>query len=143
MEPSSRIWFPAWLQGSIFGLIIWILSGLAAYGLEASEASFPRWMKQLDLVDTVGSVFMVIAAPIAVGGWLMIWGDGPQPPSWLTSLSFNVGFGICFYALLGGVVGLWFSKQWPGRLTTVRLLIVVSIAIFVVGITPLLWEQWN
>jgi hypothetical protein len=138
METSEKRRLPVWLQGAIVGVSLWAFVVVGAFAMEANQSRFPQWMEQADLVDTIGSVLMVIAAPIAVGGWLMIWGDGPQPPAWLTSIPFSICFGICFYGLLGSLIGLIFSKKWPHRFTIVRLVFVVACAIFLVGMVPLL-----
>ena len=87
---------PAWLQGAIFGDAIWALAMLCAYTLQTNQIRFPRWMERLDLIDTIGSFFMIVGAPIAVGGWLMIWGDKGPPYHWLESIAFNISFAFCF-----------------------------------------------
>jgi hypothetical protein len=141
MDTSLKRRLPAWLQGTIVGVVYWVIALVGAYALETNTLSFPRWMEKTDLADSIGSMIMIIAAPIAAGGWLMIWGDGPQPPAWLTSATFNICFAICFYAILGGMIGQMFSKKWPHQFTTIRLTLLVVIAVSLIGILPLLWEQ--
>jgi hypothetical protein len=131
---------PSWLQGALFGDLIWAVALVLAYTFEAAEPFFPKWMNQLDLIDTFGSICLIIAAPIAVGGWLVIWGDNGPPYQWLESRAFNILFAICFYAVLGGLVGLLFARKWPGRFTALKLLITLMILILFGGIAPLLWE---
>lgn len=75
--------FSPWIIGGIAGELFWGLAILGAYFFEAFESSFPRWFLELDLADTFGSICAVVAAPVAIGGWLFIWRDGPQPPAWV------------------------------------------------------------
>jgi hypothetical protein len=134
---------PGWLQGCLFGNVVWGVSVLFAFAIENWEAYFPRWANRLDLPDTLGSLFSVIAAPIALGGWLVVWGDSAPPFPWLNDLTFNICFAVCFYALVGGLIGFAFSKTWPMQFTAWKLLVFVAVAIVSLGCLPLLWEQMN
>jgi hypothetical protein len=53
----------------------------------------------------LGNYFSFIAAPIAIFGWLLIWGDN-GPPLWAESVSLHVVFGLCFYGAIGALIGL-------------------------------------
>ena len=102
---------PPWCIGVIIGEAVWGLALFGAHAFDAYEHWFPRWFLQLDLADTLGSMCMVIAAPVAVGGWLLIWGDNGPPYQWLESTAFNIGFGLCLYALLGAIVSHLISRR--------------------------------
>jgi hypothetical protein len=102
---KGRWFFSPWIIGGIAGEFFWGLAILGAYFFEAFASSFPRWFLDLDLADILGSICAVIAAPIAIGGWLFIWGDGPQPPAWVKSIVFNVAFAVCFYGAVGALAG--------------------------------------
>ncbi len=53
----------------------------------------------------VGNLFAWIAYPIMILGWLLIWGDNGPPP-WAESPGFHVIFGMCFYGVIGALIGL-------------------------------------
>jgi hypothetical protein len=46
----------------------------------------------------------LVAFPVPILGWALIWGDGPGRIKLVESLEFNVIFGLCFYGLLGAGV---------------------------------------
>jgi hypothetical protein len=106
---------PAWFVGAIIGDAFWGLALFGAYLFETHEQRFPDWFLQRDLADILGSICGVIAAPIPLGGWLLIWGDRGPPFAWFESLPFNIGFGLCFYASLGAIVGRLISRRFGRR----------------------------
>ncbi len=120
---------PAWLIGAVVGDAVWGLAVLGAYLFEALESRFPAWFQNLDLPDTLGSICAVIAAPIAVGGWLFIWGDSGPPYQWIESITFNVGFGLCFYALVGVLVSKIGSRFSIRSLFVVMTLVAILLVI--------------
>jgi hypothetical protein len=97
--------------GAAVGGCIWLLALTGAYAFVFLEGWFPKWFLDLDLADAIGTIIAVIAAPIAVGGWLFVWGDNGPPFVFLGNMAFNIAFGICFYPLLGGVIGFLIGKK--------------------------------
>jgi hypothetical protein len=96
--------------GVVAGWILWLALVCTAIAMEALEPRFPRWVVDADLPDTIGGVCRVAAWPIAVGGWQFIWGDGPQSPSWVTSLPFNVLVGLVLYGSIGMFIGAVYDR---------------------------------
>lgn len=96
----------AWWRGVALGILVWGITAFGAFAIEALEPNFPEWSKQLDLPDTLGSICAVAAAPVTLGGWLLIWGDAGPPFPWIHSWVFVITFGISSYGLLGGLIGL-------------------------------------
>ena len=141
IRKAPRMGGPGWLQGAVLAIVVWGLSVLCAYAFEAWEPFFPRWAIEFDVPDTLGSVCSVIASPVAVGGWLLIWGDSGPPFKWLENRAFNASFAICFYALVGALIGFIFVRKWPKQFSAWRILILVTIAIVSIGCLPLIWEQ--
>ena len=87
--------------GMLAGWTLWVALYAAAHAVEASETYWPRLLRDADLPDTIGSALLVIALPVAAGGWLFVWGDGPQPPAWVTGVPFNVAVGLILWGTLG------------------------------------------
>src|SRR4029078_8126843 len=83
------------LKPRLFAEIIGMLIGQAIWGLSCAAA-----------YAGLGNYFSFIAAPIAIFGWLLIWGDNGPPP-WAESVGIHVVFGLCFYGAIGALIGLW------------------------------------
>jgi hypothetical protein len=47
----------------------------------------------------------LFALPIALGGWLYVWGDTDPPYHWMNSPVINIALGVLFYGLAGGLIG--------------------------------------
>ena len=77
------------LWGVFFAMGYWYLRG----------DGFPKDSK---VFGYVGFTAAIAALPIAWGGWVFVWGDGPgQPPAWATTMWFSVVFGLVLYGALG------------------------------------------
>jgi hypothetical protein len=96
---------PGWLLGVVLAELIWTAAWLGMYFFEFIERFLPQSLDWFDIPDTLGSICAFIAAPVAVGGWLMVWGDNGPPYPWLESWQFQVIFAVMFYGLLGAVLG--------------------------------------
>ncbi len=107
-EPSKRrLHVPPWVKGMLLGENVWALAMLGAWIFRILGEGLPHsWLMQLGLVHLLRSLCMVIAMPVALGGWLLIWGDNGPPYAWIDSWLFNMAFGVCFYGLLGAVAGI-------------------------------------
>jgi hypothetical protein len=92
------------------GWTLWAVLYAAAFAVEASETYWPRLLRDADLPDMLGTVLIVAAMPVAAGGWLFVWGDGPQPEPWVTGVPFNVAVGLLLYGIVGLVAGAIFSR---------------------------------
>jgi hypothetical protein len=132
---------PAWLQGAIFADATWGMAVLFAYVFEAGERYFPKWLRDIDVPDTFGSIFSLIAFPIPLGGWLLIWGDNGRPFPWIESMPFNICFGICFYALIGASIGYLLARKWTTRFSSWKLLMAVAAFMFLLGTNAMLLES--
>jgi len=97
--------------GMLAGWALWPTLIVAAYGIDASERFAPQWVIRSDIPDTLASVLIVAAWPVAAGGWLFIWGDGPQPPEWVTGWPFNVAVGLLLYGTLGAIAGAIYARR--------------------------------
>jgi len=114
MQQQERPRLPVWFIGAIAGALFWGAALTGAYAFEAFENLFPQWFLQRDLPDLLGSICSLIAAPVAIGGWLFIWGDNGPPFQWISSLVFKIAFGLCFYGFLGALLGVLCAK-WLAR----------------------------
>jgi hypothetical protein len=92
------------------GWVFWATLYAAAFAVEASEIYWPRLLRDADVPDMLGTACLVAAMPVAAGGWLFVWGDGPQPEPWVTGVPFNVAVGLLLYGVLGLVVGAIYSR---------------------------------
>ena len=95
-----------WFKGTLVAEFIWGLAWFGFYAFDTFGASFPRWFEELDLADTLGSICAVVAAPVSIGGWLLVWGDKGPPFAWIENTAFNFVFGLCFYGVLGAAAGV-------------------------------------
>jgi hypothetical protein len=79
-----------------------------------------------------GPMFAIIAAPVALLGWLFIWGDnGPPHRLWLDTNAFHYIFGVCFYGLVGALVGLFINHR---RFSLRTLLITTTLVAVLLGL---------
>jgi len=90
-----------YLIGMVAGWAVWLILMAGAYGVDASERFAPMWVREADIPDTVATALIVAALPVKFGGWLFIWGDGPQPPEWVSGLPLNTLVGLVLYGSLG------------------------------------------
>jgi hypothetical protein len=97
--------------GILVGWALWAIIFGAGAACQTLEPWFPRWAKLADIPDTLATSFMVAAAPVAVGGWLLIWGDGPQPPAWVKSLPFNLFIALVLYGAMGALIGYLIARR--------------------------------
>ena len=74
------------ITGMLAGQLVWALAFLAA-------------------VAGLGVPFNVVAAPIGVVGYLLVWGDN-GPPEWAQQHLIHVAFGLLFYGAVGAGFGL-------------------------------------
>jgi hypothetical protein len=105
-----------WIAG-----IVGMLVGQAVWGLCLGAA-----------MAGGGAGFAIIAAPVALLGWLFIWGDnGPPHWLWLDTNAFHYVFGVCFYGLAGALVGLFINRR---RFSLRTLLIATTVVAVVLGL---------
>jgi hypothetical protein len=93
-RPAMTSRWIAGIVGMLFGQAAW------AFALGATMAG--------------GSAgFAIIAAPVELLGWNFIWFDNGPPAGleWLASNAFVYAFGLCFYGLLGALVGLFINRR--------------------------------
>jgi hypothetical protein len=100
-----------YLLGMLIGWALWLAIIAAAYGADASERYAPQWVKRADIPDMLATVLIVAAVPIKYGGWLLTWGDGGQPPEWVTGWPLNVAVGLILYGALGIVVAAILTRR--------------------------------
>jgi len=104
-----------YIIGVLSGWTLWIALYASAFAVEASETYFPKFLRDADVPDTLGTVLLVAAVPVAAGGWLFIWGDGPQPPEWVTGVPFNVAVGLLLYGALGVIAAAIYARRHKPR----------------------------
>ena len=104
-----------YLVSMFAGWAFWLILIVAAYSVDASEQFIPKGARKADIPDTVATVLIVAAFPVKVGGWLFLWGDGSQPPEWVTGLPFNALIGLALYGTLGIIVGTIYGRRKHGR----------------------------
>ena len=91
-------------------LVIGMLAGWALWGVLFAIA-YMYLAGGGFLPGIVGFPAAVIALPIAWGGWVYIWGDGPgQPPTWATTMWLSVVFGLVLYGALGAMAGAIYAR---------------------------------
>lgn len=77
MSLVGKKWpLPAWLLGAVAGDAIWGLAWLLWYAERCTHWDI------LELSATIGGL---VAFPIALGGWLLVWGDNGPPYPWLNT----------------------------------------------------------
>jgi hypothetical protein len=90
------------INGMLAGCALWGVLFVIGY-LHLAGGGF--------LPGVVGFWAAVIALPIAWGGWVFVWGDGPgQPPAWATTFWFSVVFGLLLYGTLGAMTGALYAR---------------------------------
>ena len=91
------------------GWIFWLAMVALYYAYEAfARALVPKAIRRA--VDFLMTIEGLATWPVALGGWLFIWGDGPQPERWVTGLPFNVAVAFVIYGALGLAVGAIFNR---------------------------------
>ena len=59
----------------------------------------------LAALSGIGIIFNLVAAPIGVLGWFLVWGDN-GPPDWAKQHLVHVAFGLLMYGMLGAALGI-------------------------------------
>jgi hypothetical protein len=85
--------------GMLLGWALWLVLAASEFGYERSRSAIPHSIRELS--DVAFTAVGVAAWPVALGGWLFVWGDGAQPPNWVTWLPFNVAVGLVLWGSLG------------------------------------------
>jgi hypothetical protein len=103
-----------WLKGMFAGQAVWLLLVMILESdvLNIAEGWLPQWAKKLDVLDIVGSCIMVLAMPVPVGGWLLIWGEAGPPYPWIESWPFNLAIGLAIYGTMGIVSVHFGPSMW-------------------------------
>lgn len=105
--------FPPWVKGVIWGMAFWASLWLTVELVDAIQSD-SRDFFLLELVDYIEGICGLMAFPIALLGWMFIWGDNGPPFWWLKGIAFHIGFGLVLYGLLGAVIGRWIGKRRGG-----------------------------
>lgn len=122
------------LSGALVGDFFWGLALLGAIVSEFLEPIGPNWLSRFDVYDTVGAIFLVIASPVAVGGWLFVWGDNGPPYRWLDTAEFAVIFGLIFYGIIGATAGVLLARKRQWRLSTRAILLIAGVIAVAIGL---------
>lgn len=96
MPRDGRV--PAWIMGIAIAEGFWLTCLVIVMLLQQLERVVPV----PGLLDGLARLF---AAPVAVGGWLFVWGDNGPPHPFMQTLAFNLLAGGTLYALAGLIIG--------------------------------------
>ena len=89
------------VTGMLAGWALWGVLFTIGYPYVTGARIFPEVLRDSEAFAHIAHAAAIAALPIAWGGWLFIWGDGPgQPPSWATTMWFTVVFGLVLYGAL-------------------------------------------
>ena len=104
-------------RGRMSGMTTWLRSPLpswcsAAVGMFIGQAVWGLCLAAA--YAGLGSFFSLIAVPIGILGWLLIWGDSGTPP-WAESISLHLVFGLCFYGVIGALIGWRIKVRRDGK----------------------------
>lgn len=91
--------------GAILGLAVWML----AYLVTAQYSAFPIWVQESSVFLTIHDACVIISAPVAMLGWLFVWGDHGPPYVWMQSGTFVTVTGLGMAAGIGALIGLGVS----------------------------------
>jgi len=94
--------------------LIGVIIAEGVYGL-AWLALIVQWFTDITLPDVFEAYCMTIASPLAVGGWMLIWGDNGPPYKWLESTLVNLAAGFLLWGLVGFVIGSGVAKLGNSR----------------------------
>lgn len=124
LETKRR--FRAWLMGAIGGALFWAAAFVL---LLVVMDKLNRLYPSSDFVEILQRIVAIIAIPFFFFAF-EIWGD--ELPWWIGIL--DIPFCLCFYSLLGGLVGRSISKSQRWLFTLRTLLIVTSVVAVLLGI---------
>ncbi|BBO34584.1 hypothetical protein [Lacipirellula parvula] len=96
------------IVGMLAGWALWAAFFAVAYVvMQRGTAILPEPGVFKNLI----SVITIAAMPIAIGGFLFVWGDGAgQPPPFMTTMWFNIVFGLILYGALGAMAGAIYGR---------------------------------
>lgn len=102
------------------GWIFWLALVAMYYSYQsAARELVPKAIRRA--VDFLMTIEGLATWPVALGGWLFVWGDGPQPEPWVTGMPFNVAVGLVLYGVLGLAVGALYSWWRKSRRRTTEI----------------------
>lgn len=120
------------LSGAIVGNFVWAIALLLVLLLELLESW--QWSFLTSALDIVRLVCMLIAAPVQLVGYLLLWGDDGPAYEWLNTPLFSIGFGLIYSGLLGAIAGLLLARKWRWRIRTRFVWIAFTTIAVVVGL---------
>ena len=116
---------PGFVRGAAWGPLVWSAAATGSSYLNGAERYMPHWVKQLDLIDSIGSLCTLIAYPVSAASFLWIWGgDGPR---WAYSVPLNIVAGILWSLAAGVITGFVFERSHGAQLCALVLCFVVSL----------------
>jgi ABC-type Na+ efflux pump permease subunit len=96
-----------YIIGMLAGWALWMMLFAIGWGFLRGPSFVPA---------PVGNAAAIAALPIAWGGWVFVWGDGPgQPPAWATAMPFSVVFGLLLYGALGIAASAIYARLRKAR----------------------------
>jgi hypothetical protein len=128
-KQKSRL--PGWQIGVLLSEIFWLLAFTFCFA--AQNGWLPRSLMRLEVVQTFDAVCGLFALPIAVGGWLYVWGDTDPPYQWMNSPVINIALGILFYGLAGGLLGYLATLSKHRQFSLKAMLIVTTLFALLLG----------
>ena len=110
-EPKRRR-LPGWCVGAFIGMCVWGVVLVVGLTSDTIEPFVPKWTRNFDLVDSIGTICMFLSAPLAIGGLLF---STSRPNSWLLNWPVNIAVALFMWAIVGAAVGQTISKWKRGR----------------------------
>jgi hypothetical protein len=118
MALRMNSWLPRTLVGMVAGQLLWGCMAIVASGARST-------------------ILSLLAAPLALGGWLYVWGDNGPPYAWIDSWSGVIAVGLGLYGTVGAAIGFIVAaaNPTPFRFSFRALLIGVTLYAIVLGLT--------
>jgi hypothetical protein len=99
---SNRL--PPLVSGALAGGNAWLICFVLVAIGESGLIPLPSFIRHSFILELSGSICSVLAFPLAVGGWFLVWGDNGPPHEVFHSIALNVLCGLALNAFLGAAL---------------------------------------
>ncbi len=90
------------LRGALAGCLAWCIVATLGRTFQSNPIPLPDPFHFI--VSMFTTVCGILTAPVALGGWLFLWGDNGPPHPILNNVIFNVLCGITVNAAIGAIL---------------------------------------